>query len=149
MKRNLVLIIAVLVILGSAAAVWFFFIEAETPAEKAAAEAPPPPEPILLTLDTISVPVIREGRIAKYVMLQLSLEMEDEEAKAVAEEQMPRLKDALFRTIYDYFANQAPGQQGINMNQIASRLKRASDRAIGPGRVKKVLIQGAYERRRT
>ena len=42
---------------------------------------------------------------------------------------------------------QQAGQTGINIAQVKSRLMWAAERAIGKGKVKQVIIQGAYERK--
>src|SRR3546814_4464776 len=62
----------------------------------------------------------------------------DLKAKALSEEAMPRLRDAFLQDLYGYFANQAPGQEGINVTVVKARLKNASDKAAGPGVVKEI-----------
>ena len=150
MKRLIGILAAVMVIAVSGGAVWFFFLQAETPvgegeeAKQAAAEA----QVELLEFETIVVPIIHDRQIKKFVMVQFSLEMVNAEAKENAERRMPRLQDALFRTVYGYFSNQPAGRPAINIGQVKSRMQRASDKVLGPNQVKGVVIRSALERRK-
>ena len=150
MKRLIGILAAVMVIAVSGGAVWFFFLQAETPggegeeAQKAAAEA----QIELLEFEPITVPIIHDRQLKKYVIVQFTLEMVDAEAKKKAERRMPKLQDALFRTVYGYFSNQPAGRPAINIDQVKSRMQRASDKVLGPGQVKGVVIRSALERRK-
>ena len=150
MKRIIGILAAVLVIAVSGGAVWFFFIQAETPigTEEEAKQAEAEAQVELIEFETISVPIIQNRQIKKFVMVQFSLEMVNAEAKENAERRMPKLQDALFRTVYGYFSNQPAGKIAINLGQVRSRMQRASDKILGPGQVKGVVIQNALERRK-
>ncbi len=101
MKRLIGILAAVLVIAASGGAVWFFFLQAETPvgegeeAKQAAAEA----QVELLEFEAITVPIIHDRQLKKYVIVQLTLEMVNAEAKQNAERRMPKLQEAFFRTV--------------------------------------------------
>ena len=79
-------------------------------------------------------------------MLQVTLEVPDEESRAAVSHALPRVKDAFIKDLYDYYAIQQQGHDGINVEAIKKRLKRTADEALGPGKVRAVLIQGAVER---
>lgn len=150
MNRTIVIIlIALLVIAGSGGAVWYFFLQAEAPIvagqkkEQKASLAVPE----FVDIENLSIPVIREGRVEKYITISVSLEMRDKKSKALADEAFPRLKDAIFRDLYSYFSMQQSGNAGLNVSQVKSRLLWAAERALGAGRVNQVIIQGAYERK--
>ena len=65
----------------------------------------------------------------------------------LGDEALPRLKDAIFRDLHSYFSMQRSEDTGINVDQVKSRLMWAAERAIGKGKVREVIIQGAYERK--
>lgn len=97
-------------------------------------------------MEGLTIPVIRGGRVEKYVLVKVTLEMEDSKSKSLAERSFPRLKDAFYRALHDYFGFQRPGTKGINVRVVKARLMRAGARAIGKKKIKAVLIQGAFER---
>ena len=150
MNRTVIIIlVALLVMAGCGGAVWYFFLQAEAPIveaekkeRKASLEVPE-----FVDIENLSIPVIREGRVEKYITISVSLEMTNKESKALADEAFPRLKDAIFRDLYSYFSMQQSGNAGLNVAQVKSRLLWAAERAIGDGRIKQVIIQGAYERK--
>ncbi|MEC8204390.1 MAG: hypothetical protein VX075_13000, partial [Pseudomonadota bacterium] len=98
-------------------------------------------------IENLSIPVIREGRVDRYITISVSLEMRDQDSKELGDEAFPRLKDAVFSQLYSYFSMQQSGQSGINIAQVKARLLWAAERAIGKGHVRQVIIQGAYERK--
>lgn len=102
--------------------------------------------PLLVEMEGLTIPVIRGGRVEKYVLVKVTLEMEDSKSKSLAERSFPRLKDAFYRALHDYFGFQRPGTKGINVRVVKARLMRAGARAIGKKKIKAVLIQGAFER---
>jgi hypothetical protein len=102
--------------------------------------------PIFLEVPGMTIPVIRGGRVEKYILIKVTLEMTDDNAKSLAEKSFPRLKDSFYRSLHDYFGFQRRGTMGINVRVVKARLKRAGARAIGKGQIKEVLIQRAFER---
>ena len=147
MKKLIVLLLVLILLLGAGGggAYWWFFLRAAD--EMAEPEAPPPPDPpVFVQLEALTVPVIRGGAVAKYVLLKIALEVEDEGAKAEIEERMPRLMDAFLRDLHAYFAG-VPLDSPLNARTVKRRLQRVADGVTGPGVVEGVLIQGAYEKK--
>lgn len=148
MNRIVIIIIAVVVIAGAGGAVWYFFLQADAPIEDQTGENNSLLKEFeFVDIENLSIPVIREGRVDRYIMINVSLEMRDQASKALGDEAFPRLKDAVFRELYSYFSMQKSGTSGINIAQVKARLLWAAERAIGKGHVRQVIIQGAYERK--
>ena len=148
MNRIVIIIIAIFVIAGAGGAIWYFFMQADAPIEDQAGESKSSlEESEFVDIENLSIPVIREGRVDRYIMISVSLEMRDQDSKALGDEAFPRLKDAVFSQLYSYFSVQQSGQSGINVAQVKARLLWAAERAIGKGHVRQVIIQGAYERK--
>jgi flagellar basal body-associated protein FliL len=101
---------------------------------------------LFVDLESVTIAVIRNRRIEKHVVLQVTLEVPDEEARGAVSRALPRVKDAFIKDLYDYYAVQPPGREGINVEAIKKRLKRTADGVMGAGKVRAVLIQGAVER---
>ena len=148
MNRIVIIIIAIFVIAGAGGAIWYFFMQADAPIEDQTGESKSSlEESEFVDIENLSIPVIREGRVDRYILISVSLEMRDQDSKALGDEAFPRLKDAVFSQLYSYFSVQQSGQSGINVAQVKARLLWAAERAIGKGHVRKVIIQGAYERK--
>ncbi len=145
---KLILIIAVVAVLlvGGGGAAYFF--RADLFGESAAEKAPiaKSADSLFVDLESITIAVIRNRRIQKHLVLQVTLEVPDEESRAAVSHALPRVKDAFIKDLYDYYAIQQQGREGINVEAIKKRLKRTADEALGPGKVRAVLIQGAVER---
>ena len=148
MNRIVIIIIAIFVIAGAGGAIWYFFMQADAPIEDQTGENKSSLEEAeFVDIENLSIPVIREGRVDRYILISVSLEMRDQDSKALGDEAFPRLKDAVFSQLYSYFSVQQSGQSGINVAQVKARLLWAAERAIGKGHVRQVIIQGAYERK--
>ena len=148
MNRIVIIIIAIFVIAGAGGAIWYFFMQADAPIEDQSGENKSSfEESEFVDIENLSIPVIREGRVDRYILISVSLEMRDQASKALGDEAFPRLKDAVFSQLYSYFSVQQSGQSGINVAQVKARLLWAAERAIGKGHVRQVIIQGAYERK--
>ena len=103
-------------------------------------------DPVFIKMDSLTIPVIRGGRVEKYVLIKVTLEMVDSSAKRLAERSFRRLRDSFYRALHEYFGFQRAGTKGINVRVVKARLMRAGARAIGKNKIKAVLIQGAFER---
>ena len=148
MNRIVIIIIAIFVIAGAGGAIWYIFMQADAPIEDQTGESKSSlEESEFVDIENLSIPVIREGRVDRYILISVSLEMRDQDSKALGDEAFPRLKDAVFSQLYSYFSVQQSGQSGINVAQVKARLLWAAERAIGKGHVRQVIIQGAYERK--
>ena len=123
-------------------AVWYFFTQADAPIEGQEEEKASLEALEFVDIENLSIPVIREGRVDRYITISVSLEMRDQDSKELGDEAFPRLKDAVFSQLYSYFSMQQSGQSGINIAQVKARLLWAAERAIGKGHVRQVIIQG-------
>lgn len=146
MKLIIIGVIVVVLLAGGGGAAYFF--RADLFGDPAADRAPiaKTADTLFVDLESITIAVIRNRRIEKHVVLQVTLEVPDEESRAAVSHALPRVKDAFIKDLYDYYAVQPPGREGINVEAIKKRLKRTADEAMGPGKVRAVLIQGAVER---
>ena len=143
MKLIIIIVVVIMLVAGGGAATYFFVL-AEPKKEEKGPQLPPPP--VFLKMDTLSVGVIRDGSIKEYVVLDITLEMRDEAAKSLAENKMPKLRDVYIAGLSEYFANLPSLKEGAKVPQIKRRLLSQSEKALGPGAVKDVLVQGIFER---
>lgn len=149
MKLIVIVVIVVVLLAGGGGAAYFFRDalfgeEGGQPAAKMPIEKTP--DILFVDLETLNIAVIHNRRIEKHVVLQVSLEVVDEDARAIVSKSLPRIKDAFIKDMYDFYAYQTPGKGGVNVEVIKRRLKRTVDEVMKDNSVKDVLIQGAIER---
>lgn len=150
MKLIVILVVVAVLLLGGGGAIYFFRDAVFGGGESAETAAKLPisktPDALFVNIETLNVTVIRNRRVDKHILLQVTLEVANEEARVLVSKTLPRIKDAFIREMYDYYAILPPNQRGINVEVIKKRLKRAADRVMGDDSIKNVLIQGAVER---
>jgi len=151
MKLIIILVIVAVLLLGGGGAAYFFrdaLFGGETSETQAAAKLPIKRETDaqFVDLETINIAVIRNRRVEKHVVLQVSLEIASEEVRAKVSKALPRIKDAFIKDMYDYYAIIPLNRKGVNVEAIKKRLKRTVATVMRDGSVKDVLIQGAIER---
>lgn len=148
MKKLLLIIIPVLLLFGTAggAAYYWFVLKdaAEGPAEPE--PPPPPPDPELVQLDSLTIPVIRQGAVRKYILLKITLQVVDQDGKELATLVMPRIKEETYLSLHEYFSA-APLDQPISIVAIKRRLRKIVEKNIGASNLVDVLIEGIYEKR--
>lgn len=145
MKKLVILLVVLLILLGAigGGAYYYFFSLAE---EEEVEEEVVQPLPEFEEIDSLSIPVIRNGKVMKFVLLKVAVELTDGDYRTRVQSYMPRLKDAYLRELHGYFAT-VPVDDPINVRAVTKRLMRASARVLGPGVVKDILVQGVYERK--
>lgn len=144
MKLVIIIVVVVVLLLGGGGA-WFFLFRDVEP-ETAEQEVVMPADPVFVTMEPLSMHVIRGGGVQKYIVLKITLEMRDAEARALAENKMPKLRDVFIGTMNEYYAHLPSLDDAVNVRAVKDRLIAASVEAIGPDRVKDVLVQGVFER---
>jgi flagellar FliL protein len=144
MKIVIIIVVVLLLLAGGGAAVWFLVLD--DPNKTVQEEPAMPVDPIFVEMETLSVHVIRGGGVQKYIVLEITLEMRDLEAKALAENKMPKLRDVYNSALNDYFTNLPSLKAGVKVSSIKRRLISHSEKALGKGAVTDVLVQSVFER---
>lgn len=141
MKR-VVLIVVVLLALGGLAfgAIQLFGGKDLEPVETAA------PAPVFVTLEPFIVPVIREGRVVKQVSLTITLELAEPNAETEVAAKMPYLRDAFLTRLHGLMGRRRRDGRTFAPEVVKRRLLAESERVLGAGVVRDVLVQGALEK---
>lgn len=140
MKRVVLVVVAVLALGGLAfAAIQFFGGEDVEPVESAA------PAPVFVTLEPFIVPVIREGRVVKQVNLTITLELAAPHVQTELAAKMPYLRDAFLTRLHGLMGRHRRDGRAFAPEVVKRRLLAESERVLGPGVVRDVLVQSALE----
>lgn len=116
--------------------------------EKVEEEAPPPPPPLpelpkvtFFKLEPLNVP-FSDANKPRRLMLVVSLELRDADAKARVEHLLPRLRDAFLQDLYSRPLEAKAGGQ-TDFDQIKWRLMARSEAVLGANVVTGILVQQA------
>lgn len=129
---------------GGIAAAYFLFLAPQKKAV-AAVEAPPPPPPppentTFVKVDRVSAPLVHEGQVLGYVLLDLSLEVKGNANELLVAQRLPALKAAFLKEV-----TRAPiGKEGepliIDFDALTNRLRQAANQELGKAAILRVLI---------
>lgn len=97
-------------------------------------------------LESFNLPVIRGDSVAKYIVLDLSIVLNNLDSWHDFNKYKPRLLDAYLVEVLDYFAF-IPLDQPVNAFIIRERIMKVSNAIMGVGKITSVNIDGLFERR--
>ena len=145
MKRPVFLILLMLLLVGGGAGVWQF-------GKPLLDDLLPKDEPILketlfVTLDPLVLPVIRNGHVVEHITLGLQLEVLGLDSEIRLRDNLPKLRDAFVTELYGLMGLRYVQEKRGQLPLVKERLQLVSDRVLGPGVVRNVLINGIDNRR--
>ncbi|MHA1600075.1 MAG: hypothetical protein ACTSW2_04550 [Alphaproteobacteria bacterium] len=147
MKRLVILLVIVLLVAGGGGAAWWFLLR-EAPVDAAAeAEATPETESEdaarkrFVELEPMVLPIIREGQVTLHLTIVLVVELTTPIPKVeIAQKQRP-LRDAIITELHSVYALRYIQEKGFDHPIVRERLMRASERVLGLGTVKALLVR--------
>jgi len=98
-------------------------------------------------VDRLMLPVIRRGGLEGHLLLVVFLEVTDTKHRAVIRQKMPRLRDEYIRSLNRYIAHRPRILYRVRLREVKVLLFQATERIIGTGKVKAVLVQAVASRR--
>lgn len=158
MKIAIVAIVALLLLGGAGAGVYFYFMQPAEAASSASGEHAEGakekhkkdghgPVSIFVQLDPVILPIIGKDGVTQTVSLVIAIETADEASKAEIIMLAPRLKDAFIQDMYGMLNQEVMLRSGvIQVTALKSRLHQISNRVLGEGMAKDVLLQVVQQR---
>ena len=144
MKVVVILVLALVLFGGGGFAAWKFF--GDQIATMAADLFKPSEKPTaLFDLDPITVPLIEDHQVKRFLIVHVALEVTKGDGENVVKLRVPYLRDAYIRYLLALASLDInPGIKDLEF--LRGRLLEVSQRAVGPGIVKNVLFQHVFER---
>ena len=99
------------------------------------------------TLQPFTVPIVRDGRIARHVSLLVTLETRGVANKDKILEARKRLRDSFLRDLHGVMAFRRKDGRPFKTSVLKKRLMAVSKRVLGADIVRDILIEIALERR--
>jgi flagellar FliL protein len=118
------------------------------PALGAGKEEKKPEGPVFVTLPAINIPVFEGDTMTRQATLVLALELEKGHVEADVARFRPLLVDAYITDLTTLFEARSFEDRIIDPQVVKPALLETTERVVGPGLVKDVLIQQAMERAR-
>ncbi len=99
-------------------------------------------------LDPLILPIVGRDGLTQVVSMVVVIETPDEAGKAKIEYLSPRLKDAFIQDMYGALSDEeAMSQNGtIQVTALKNRLQKVSNKVLGDGMAKDVLLQVVQQR---
>lgn len=93
-----------------------------------------------------NIPVIRNGKVARILTLTVTMETKGDDNKTKIMAQRYQLHDAFLRDIHGVAAFQRSDCRVIDPAVVKTRLMAISDRLLGEGTVRNILVQSIFDR---
>ncbi|MFT5539096.1 MAG: hypothetical protein ACI82H_000612 [Alphaproteobacteria bacterium] len=104
-------------------------------------------KPEFFRLPPFNVPMIRSTGVTGQVALLVTLETRGISNKATIIEKRREIQSAFLRDLYGVAAMNNRSGRPVNLNTVKVRLQQVSDRVLGAGVVRDILVTNAYTRR--
>ncbi|MEE8187607.1 MAG: hypothetical protein V3T80_00220 [Kiloniellales bacterium] len=155
MNRIAVLFVLILLFAGAGGGAWWFLLreqpELSAEAQLAAAMAEEEVGLIEATryieIKPLVMPIIREGRVILHLTLIMAVELVHPLEKKEVEQLVRPLRDAILTELHSLFALRYVQERGYDLPFVKERIYRVSERVIGKGLIKAVLIQRMNRRK--
>ncbi len=158
MKIAIVAVVALLLLGGAGAGAYFYFKQpaeasygasgehAEGTKEKHKKGGHAAPS-VFVQLDPVILPIIDKSGVTQTVSLVIVIETADDASKAEILKLAPRLKDAFIQDMYGVLNQEVMVRGGvIQVTALKTRLHKISNRVLGEGTAKDVLLQVVQQR---
>ncbi len=149
MRKFIIIMVTALIVLGGGGgAAWWFFLQ--EPGEEAVAESAEKPlnaRPEFVQIDTIVIPVIREGAVLHHLSYSLEIEVKDTDAKFRLYESFRELRDAFIVELHSLAAMRFVQQGNYDIHLIKKRLKLVGDKIVGKNVIEAILVRHLAKRR--
>jgi len=101
---------------------------------------PPPPPPSYVDFGLLMVPVIQNHEVRKQAEMIVRLEV-DVRNKDIVARNLPRLQNAFLEDMINFLSTNLQPDQSLDTQAISRRLMVVADRTLGPGYLRRVVIE--------
>ena len=103
---------------------------------------PPPPPPSYVDFGVLIIPVIQDREVKKQAEMIVRLEVEPKNKEIVAKN-LPRLQNAYLEDMIGFLSMSLRDDQPLDVPAIRRRLMMVSDKTLGSGYLKDIVIENA------
>jgi len=103
--------------------------------------------PQYFKIERLVLPVIRRRGLEGHLFLVIYLELTDVNDRPLVASKLAPLRDEYIRSLNRYIAHRPRILYNVQLPEVKALLLKASDRVVGEGKIKAILIQAAANRR--
>ncbi|MSP44235.1 MAG: flagellar basal body-associated FliL family protein [Alphaproteobacteria bacterium] len=142
MKCRIYILLLAALCLGVASTPQAFANSGEAKEEGGEGEGPPEaPKASMISLKPLPVPLLREDRVRKYIVVMMSLEAPPEADAEAIKHEVPRINDALLREAY-LMAKDNDGVEDLDMEALRARLLSVVLSILGDKKINGLYFTG-------
>ena len=144
-KLIIIALAAAFLLVAGGAGAYLYFAHAKHPEKQVAKKKkedalPVEPDPILVKVDNIVAPLTHKGDVSAYVYLSVNIQVKDEPTAEKIKSNLPRLRDAFARDLYDRSIADPKEPAHADISGIQARLLKDAKRVFGADAVNHVYI---------
>ena len=102
-------------------------------------------KPTFLDVDPIVIPIFKDNEVVGNIQLGIKLEIIGNDAYRIVTQRKAKLVDAYLRDLYVYIPRYLMRAAQVDLVVVKKRLIVLTDKVMGPGTVKDVLIDGVMD----
>ena len=147
MKLVILIVLAVILLGGGGVGAWWFFLKAPAEQEVPMEEDVRAPQPgVLIEMDPLIIPLIRHDSFDRYLTYEMTLVVSEEnQGVERVRAAMVKINNAFITYIHSLAAiDITPGVNDLDF--LRQRLLVVAADVVGPGIVKDILFEHAFER---
>ncbi|BCW87239.1 hypothetical protein sos41_03670 [Alphaproteobacteria bacterium SO-S41] len=103
--------------------------------------------PAWVSVDPVSVAIMRQNRIQGLFLVEFGLDIEDEALRAKATETLPRLRDAWLRGMADFASTRVRIGRQADLDALTTRLQTTTEQMLGAPGAKVLLLQAVVRQK--
>jgi flagellar basal body-associated protein FliL len=103
--------------------------------------------PAWVSVDPITIAVMRQNRITGVFLIEFGLDITDEKLRGKADVTLPRLRDAWLRAMSDFASTRVKVGRQADLDALTSRLQGTTDQMLGASGAKVLLLQAVVRER--
>ena len=136
-----IIIVVLVVVAGGGVFAWMYFSDGNLPdfaSDDGAGVG------VFVEMEPLTVPFVRDGKFAHYVVLTVSLEVKSQDYATRCREQIPRIRDAFVSALHGLAERRTADQTMINIGRIKASLVASAQKVMGSGVIQDVLVEVAH-----
>ena len=103
--------------------------------------------PAWISVDPITVAVMRQNRITGVFLIEFGIDIADETLRGKANVTLPRLRDAWLRAMSDFASTRVRVGRQADLDALTTRLQTTTDQMLGAPGAKVLLLQAVVRER--
>jgi len=103
---------------------------------------------VFIDMDPLAIPIFQGNRVAATIQIQVKLETNNKSNAETINNRLPVITDAFVRDLHGFMPRLLKAKERVDVLIIKQRLQMVSDKVVGKGVVRNVLVQSVLDQPR-